>query len=95
MLFFTSCQKWPVSASCTIDHCDKSVSLSFLSIRPNKHWDFVHLLNHNIAFPKGGKLCIYLRGNSLKYGILNNLLFSPKKHFQQIKRLALYVGIKG
>jgi len=45
MLFFTGCQKWPGSASCTIDHCDKSVSLSFLSIRLNKHWDFVHLLN--------------------------------------------------
>lgn len=53
MLLFTSCQKLPVSASCTIDHCDKPVRLLFLSTRMNKHWDFVHLLNPLYGISQG------------------------------------------
>lgn len=53
MLLFTGCQKWLVSASCTIDHCDKPESLLFLSTRMNKHWDFVHLLNPLYGLSQG------------------------------------------
>lgn len=84
---FIVCQKQPISASCTIGPCDKAMSLSFLSIRLNKHWDFVHLLN---------PLCGTSQNSWAFYLLVCQLLeiwyFALDKRFQQNLSLAFYVN---
>lgn len=87
LFFFSVCQKQPISASCTINHCDKAMSLSFLSIRLNKHWNFAHLLNPLYGTSQNS-WAFYLHVCQL----LEIWYFSPEKCFQENLSLAFYVN---